>query len=149
VARVHASKRGSSQSTRPVSKRPPSWCSYRPDEVEALVVKLAKEGTPADRIGNILRDQYGIPLVKAITGKSITQMIRDANLGPQLPEDLTMLLKKANRMQRHVEKNKGDSRSVHNLQLLESRLHNLAVYYKRKGLLPENWKYKAVVGSFI
>ncbi|MEM3737379.1 MAG: 30S ribosomal protein S15 [Candidatus Bathyarchaeia archaeon] len=149
MARVHAPKRGSSQSTRPVTKRAPSWCSYRPEEVESLVIKLAREGQPADMIGGILRDQYGIPLVKAITGKKINQILEEAKLTPQLPEDLAMLLKKASRMQRHVEKNKADRRSIHNLQLLESRIHNLSVYYKKRKLLPEGWKYKSVVGSFI
>jgi small subunit ribosomal protein S15 len=116
--------------------------------VEALIIKLAKEGNPADKIGSILRDQYGIPLAKAITGKSITQLVKEANLAPQLPEDLAMLLKRANRMQRHMEKNKGDSKNIHNFQLLESRIHNLAVYYRNRGILPEGWKYKSVVGSF-
>ncbi len=117
--------------------------------MEALIIKLAKEGTPADRIGSILRDQHGIPLAKAITGNTITQTVKKANLAPQLPEDLATLLRKAGRMQRHMEKNKADGGNVHNLQLLESRIHTLAVYYKRLGRLSEDWKYKAVVGSFI
>ncbi|MEM1589111.1 MAG: 30S ribosomal protein S15, partial [Candidatus Bathyarchaeia archaeon] len=37
-------EKGKSHSTRPVSKRPPSWCKYQPEEVEALVIKLAREG---------------------------------------------------------------------------------------------------------
>jgi len=117
--------------------------------VEALVVKLAKEGNTASMIGQILRDQYGIPLVKSITGKSITQILKDAGLTPKIPEDLSALLQKAKDMVRHLEKNRSDRRNIHNLQLLESRIHRLSEYYKRKGVLPPTWKYKPVVGSFM
>jgi small subunit ribosomal protein S15 len=132
-----------------VSKRPPSWCTYRPEEVEALVVKLAKEGHTSSMIGQILRDQYGIPLVKPITGKSITQILREAGLAPKIPEDLEALLQKAKRMARHLEKNRGDRRNIHNLQLLESKIHRLSEYYKREGVLPADWKYEPIVGSFM
>ncbi|MEM2455020.1 MAG: 30S ribosomal protein S15, partial [Candidatus Bathyarchaeia archaeon] len=59
-------EKGRSHSTRPVGKRPPAWCKYTPEEVVALVVKLAKEGNSPSKIGVILRDQYGIPLIKSI-----------------------------------------------------------------------------------
>ncbi|MCJ7761230.1 30S ribosomal protein S15, partial [Candidatus Bathyarchaeota archaeon] len=61
-------EKGKSHETRPVSKRAPSWCKYQSEEVEALIVKLAKEGNSASRIGTILRDQYSVPLSKPITG---------------------------------------------------------------------------------
>ena len=113
------------------------------------MVKLAKEGHPADRIGMILRDQYGIPLTKAVVGKKINEIIRESKLAQNLPDDLTALLRKANRMRRHLEKNKGDNTNRHNFQLLESRIHRLAKYYKKNGLLSEDWKYQPVVGSFL
>jgi hypothetical protein len=59
--------RGRGQSTRPVSKRPPNWVIYQPDEVKALIINLAREGRTQSQIGNILRDIHGIPLVKPIT----------------------------------------------------------------------------------
>ncbi len=46
-------------------------------------------------IGTILRDQYAIPLVKPITGKSISDTLKSANLAPAMPEDLANLMKKA------------------------------------------------------
>ena len=101
-------ERGSSQSIRPVSKRPPAWCRYKPEEVEAMVVKLAKEGHPASMIGTILRDRHGVPLTKPITGKRITQILKGAGLAPPLPEDFETLLKKAAGLRLHLEKNKKD-----------------------------------------
>lgn len=140
-------KKGKSHSTRPVSKRPPSWCKYQPEEVEALVIKLAKEGHPPSRIGTILRDQYAIPLVKPITGKTITQILKDAELAPAIPEDLGNLLRKASRLVAHLEKNNKDLHNKRALQLAEAKIHKLARYYKREGILPSNWKYEPKIAT--
>ncbi|MGC9345207.1 MAG: 30S ribosomal protein S15 [Candidatus Bathyarchaeales archaeon] len=140
-------EKGKSHSIRPVSKRPPSWCKYQPEEVEALVIKLAKEGHPPSRIGTILRDQYAIPLVKPITGKSITQILKEAELAPSIPEDLGNLLKKAAGLTAHLEKNKKDLHNKRALQLVEAKIHKLARYYKREGILPPNWKYEPKIAT--
>lgn len=140
-------EKGKSHSTRPVSKRSPSWCKYQPEEVEALAIKLAKEGHPPSRIGIILRDQYAIPLVKPITGKSITQILEEAGLKAAVPEDLESLLKKAARLSAHLEKNKKDLHNKRALQLIEAKIHKLVKYYKREGTLPPEWKYEPKVAS--
>ena len=140
-------EKGKSHSTRPVSKRPPSWCRYQPEEVEALVIKLAKEGNSPSRIGTILRDQYAIPLVKPITGKTITEILKEAELAPTIPEDLGNLLKKAARLAVHLEKNRKDLHNKRALQLIEAKIHKLSKYYKREGILPPNWKYEPKISS--
>lgn len=140
-------EKGKSHSTRPVSKRPPSWCKYQPEEVEALVIKLAKEGHPPSRIGTILRDQYAIPLVKPLTGKTITQILKEAELVSSIPEDLGNLLKKAARLSAHLEKHRKDLHNKRALQLVEAKIHKLARYYKREGVLPPNWKYEPKIAS--
>ena len=140
-------EKGRSHSTRPVSKRPPTWCRYTAEEVEALVIKLAKEGHSPSKIGTILRDQYGIPLVKPIMGKTVTQILKDAELAPSLPEDLENLLKKASRLYVHLEKNRKDQPNKRALQLIESRIYKLSRYYRREGVLPPDWKYKAKTAS--
>ena len=134
-------EKGRSHPIRPVSKRPPAWCRYQPEEVEALVIKLTKEGYNPSMVGIILRDQYGIPLVKAITGKSITQIQRDAGLEPSIPVDLQSLLQRAERIRKHLERNRKDLYNKRSLQIVESRIRKLANYYLRKGVLPENWRY--------
>jgi len=88
-------EKGKSHSIRPVSRRPPSWCKYQPEEVESFIIKLAKEGHSLSSIGTILRDQYAIPLAKPIVGKSISDVLEGAGLAPSLPEDLSNLMKKA------------------------------------------------------
>ena len=138
-------EKGKSHSTRPITHRSPSWCRYTSEEVEALVVKLAREGNLPSKIGVILRDQYGIPLVKPIVGKSITEILKDNNLAPAIPEDLGMLLRKASRLHAHLERNRSDKHNKRALQIVESKIHKLSKYYKRKGLLPKDWKYTPTV----
>ena len=140
-------EKGSSHSIRPVSKRPPAWCRYKPEEVEALIIKLGKEGHSASGIGVILRDQYGIPLAKPIIGKSVSQVLKEANLSPPLPEDLARLLTKANHLRFHLEKNRGDLHNKRALQITEARIHRLTRYYKDKGVLPPDWKYEVKAAS--
>ena len=138
-------EKGKSHSTRPVTRRSPSWCRYTSEEVEALVVKLAREGNPPSKIGVILRDQYGIPLVKPIVGKSLTEILRDNDMASSIPEDLEMLIRKASRLRAHLERNRGDKHNKRALQIVEARIHRLSRYYKRKGVLPEDWKYTPTV----
>ncbi len=140
-------EKGKSHSIRPVSRRPPSWCKYQPEEVEAFVIKLAKEGHSLCSIGTILRDQYAIPLVKPITGKSISDILKAANLAPAMPEDLSNLMKKAQALAVHMEKNKKDLHNKRNMQVIEARIHKLSRYYKREGALEKKWKYEAKIAS--
>jgi len=143
------SEKGSSHSIRPVSKRPPAWCRYKPEEVEALIIKLGKEGHSASSIGVILRDQHGIPLARTIIGKSVSQVLKEANLSPPLPEDLERLLTKATHLRVHLEKNRGDLHNKRSLQITEARIHRLTRYYKDKGVLPPDWKYEVKAASLV
>lgn len=112
-------------------------------------MKLAREGESASRIGTILRDQHGIPLAKPITGKSITALLEEADLAPSVPEDLDMLLRKATRLSTHLDKNKMDLSNKRSLQVVEARIYKLSRYYKKKGVLPSDWKYQHRVASVI
>ena len=140
-------EKGKSHSIRPVSRRPPSWCKYQPEEVESFIIKLAKEGHSMSGIGTILRDQYAIPLVKPIVGKSISDVLQGAGLAPSLPEDLSNLMKKAQSLAVHMDKNKKDLHNKRNMQIIEARIHKLSRYYKREGVLAKNWKYVAKIAS--
>lgn len=142
-------EKGRSHSVRPVSKRSPSWCKYEPEEVEALVVKLAREGESTSRIGTILRDQHGIPLAKPITGKSITNLLKEADMAPSIPEDLGMLLRKAARLSTHLDRNKMDLANKRSLQVIEARIYKLSRYYKKKSVLSSDWKYQHKVASIV
>ena len=134
-------EKGISHQTRPVTKRPPAWCRYTAEEVEAMIVKLSKEGHPPSKIGIILRDQHGVPLVKPITGKSVTDVLKERKMYSTYPEDLENLLRKAMRLHVHRDKNKSDLHNKRALQIVEAKIYKLSRYYKKRGALPSDWKY--------
>jgi len=146
---VPKTEKGRSHSIRPVGKRPPGWAKYTPEEVESIVAKLAREGQTASKIGVILRDQYGVPLAKPVAGQTITEMMKKAGFASAVPEDLDVLLKRASGLRVHLEKNRKDSYNKRSLELIEAKIHKLAKYYKREGVLPPDWKYEAKAASLI
>lgn len=147
MARIHSHRHGKSHQTRPTSKRPPSWLTYSPDEVVALTIKLGKEGLTPSQIGIRLRDDYAIPLVKPIVGKSISELLRENKLAPAIPEDLQNLLDRAKRVQSHLATFKSDRRNVRSLELIEAKIYRLTKHYKKIGMLPSDFKYAAVVAQ--
>jgi small subunit ribosomal protein S15 len=85
--------------------------------------------------------------VKPITGKSISETLETQNLAPSMPEDLGNLIKKAQSLGVHIEKNKKDLHNKRNMQIIEARIYKLSRYYKREGMLPKNWKYEPKIAS--
>ena len=106
-----------------------------------LVIKLAKEGKTAAHIGLILRDTYGVPDVKSLTEKSITQILREKKLEPELQDDVVALMRKSIAVRKHLTENKKDEAAHRGLLLTESKIRRLIKYYKRSGKLAVDWKY--------
>jgi small subunit ribosomal protein S15 len=147
MARIHVHTHGKSHSTRPTSKGAPSWLTPNRDEISALIVKLANEGSSPSDIGLALRDRHGIPLIKPLLGKGVTRILVENNIKSDMPEDLDKLVKKALGLQKHLRVHNSDHRNVRSLELIESKIHRLSKYYKRIGKLPRNWKYAAVIAQ--
>jgi small subunit ribosomal protein S15 len=143
MARMHSRKHGKSGSNRPMTKTAKSWIRYKPKEVEILITKLAKEGLNGSAIGLTLRDSYGIPSVKDITKKSISQIMKERKIAKELPEDLLNLITKSVRLQKHRETNRQDNTSLRGLQLTDSKIRRMVKYYKETKVLPADWKYDA------
>lgn len=141
MARIYAHKRGKAGSTRPVRSSAPSWVRYTPDELVKIIVKLRKEGMDASKIGINLRDQYGVPTVKLILGKPISKVLAENKVGPEYPDDLFNLMKKAVTIRKHLNNALLDRHSRRGLQNTEMKILRLVKYYKRSGKLPEGWKY--------
>jgi len=138
---MHARKKGKSGSTKPVREESPDWVSYSKDEVEELIIKLSKDGNAPSKIGLVLRDQYGIPDVRAIMGKKVTKVLESNNMGLKLPEDLQNLINKAVALNTHLDKHSRDRHNKRSQILIESKIRRLAKYYKRGGKLPKDWRY--------
>jgi small subunit ribosomal protein S15 len=139
---MHSRKKGLSGSKRPSRIVKPEWVTQTPEELEAQVVDLYKKGESPSKIGLILRDSYGIPLVRAITGKTVKQILDAHDLKTPLPEDLMNLVKRALNIRKHLESNKKDLESKKGLQRVESKIYRLVDYYKSIGVLESNFKYR-------
>ncbi len=138
---MHSRKKGKAGSKKPLKKQVVSWLRYTPKEIELLIVKLSKEGKAASHVGMILRDTYGIPDVKELTGKSITDVLKERHALPKIPEDLMALIKKNIMVKEHLGKNHKDMTAKHGLELTESKIRRLVKYYKANGRLPREWTY--------
>ena len=72
---MHTKRKGKSSSTRPNRTEPPEWCKIGADEVTTITLDLWKQGVSTSEIGMILRDRYGVPDAKLVTGKKIKTML--------------------------------------------------------------------------
>ena len=147
MGRMHTHNHGKAHSIRPIELKKPDWIKMKPKEIEELIVKYKKEGMISSQIGIKLRDQHAIPLVKPILKKTISQVIKENDLTPEIPEDLNNIVLKAVNLQKHLKENRNDSRNVRSLELIEAKVHRLSTHYKKKGILPKKWKYKSVVAQ--
>ncbi len=141
MARLHSKKHGKSSSHRPASKVSPSWVEYPAHEVEDMVVKFAKAGTPTSQIGLKLRDSYGIPSVKNLCGKSVSEILEENKALPAFPEDLLTLIRTTVRMRAHLAGNKSDRHNSVKLLHVESKIKRLVKYYTRTERIPPGWEY--------
>ena len=119
----------------------PEWVTYTNKEIEDMILKFNREGKSTSEIGIILRDQYGIPKVKDVTGERITEILKRNNQAGEYPEDLMNLIRRAVNIRDHLEENPKDLHSKRGLTIIESRIRKLASYYVDEGELPEGWRY--------
>lgn len=105
-----------------------------------IILRMAKEGVPASKIGLALRDQHGVPNVRAALGSSLSAFLKSENALPEYPEDLMTLIRKAVSMQEHL-KTRRDLHNSVKLRHVESKIGRLVKYYTSKGRLPAGWRY--------
>jgi len=141
MARMYSRAKGKSGSTKPSKFTTPSWLNYDTKEIKMIIAKLSKEGNSSAKIGLVLRDSYGISSVKKITKQSISSVLNENNLNPEIPDDLYALLKRAMALRKHFENNHHDMTAKRGLILTESKIRRLMRYYIKTGKLPADWKY--------
>lgn len=141
MARMHSGKKGQSESTRPMKMEIQPWFPLKAEEVEAKVVDLAKKGESKSKIGLILRDAYGVPLVRVICGKKIHEILEEHKITTQLPEDLAFLARRAVKIRKHLEEHRKDLDTKKGLLRTESKIRRLVKYYIRMGVLDAKFKY--------
>ena len=141
MARLHAHRKGKSGSTRPFLKANPGWVGMEKAEVEDMIFRLHQEGLTAAAIGVRLRDGFGVPSVRLVTGESVQQILRSKGAKFALPEDLAGLIRRAASLQTHLKEHGKDLSNKRGLQLIEAKIRRLSRYYKDRGILPAEWDY--------
>ena len=107
----------------------PVWLKYTKDEVEAIILKLADKGLTAEKIGLVLRDQYGIPKVK-IYNLKISKILKEKNKY-QEPTNINLKIK-LQKIIDHYKKNKQDKTSERSLIITKAKLKKRDDYQKKK-----------------
>ena len=106
-----------SKTKKPSKIAKPVWLKYTEEEVKAIVLKLADKGLTAEKIGLVLRDQYGIPKVK-IYDLKISKILKE-----KFQEPTNVNLK--NKLQKiisHYKKNKQDKKAELSLIITKAKL---------------------------
>ncbi|MDT7891220.1 MAG: 30S ribosomal protein S15 [Thermoproteota archaeon] len=134
-------EKGKSHSTRPSSRDEALIAELDTENIKNRIIELAKKGIPPSKIGIILRDEEGVPLVKHVFGKKLVQLLKEWGLAPQIPEDLQNLINRANNVIEHLKEHPKDYRAKRGLEEIISKINRLAKYYKREGILPPNWEH--------
>merc|ERR1712048_1289626 len=136
MGRMYSKGKGIARRCLPYRKAAPSWVQISTNDLVEQIVKLAKKGSSPSQIGTVLRDSYGIPQVKGVTGSKILRILKVAGVAPNIPEDLYHLIKKAVNVRKHIEKFRADRDGKFRLIQTESRIHRLARYYRGSKALP-------------
>jgi len=131
MARMHARRRGKSSSVRPARSEAPDWSNTDKAAIEKLIVDLRKEGTSSSMIGLVLRDRYGVPDVKLVTGKRIGDILKENKVSSEIPEDLRDLMVKALGLRKHLTENTKDLHNKRQLHLIEAKIRRLVRYLHR------------------
>lgn len=140
MVRRYSRSKGKAGSKKPHGSKP-AWIRYKAKEVELLIVKLSKAGKTTSQIGMHLRDTYGVPDVRKVIGKKISQVLAGKKLLKKLPEDLSALIKRTIALREHIAKNKHDMPSKRGLIITESKIKRLTKYYTKSGKLPKDWRF--------
>ncbi len=105
----------------------PVWLKYTEDEVKEIIIKIAEKdpALTAEKIGLVLRDNYGIPSVRIYSLK-IGEVLREA--GKYKSPDLENLSKKTEKLEKHISKNKQDKRTGRSLIITRAKLKKVKDY---------------------
>jgi len=104
-------------------------------------MELARAGHAPAKIGLLMRDHYGIPNVRLVTGARLTKHLAAKGVKKELPEDLSALLRRAVKLNVIVQAHKKDQYNKRRFFLLESKIRRLEKYYRREKKLPQGWRY--------
>jgi ribosomal protein S15P/S13E len=105
----------------------PVWLKYVDEEVKEIILKIVEKdpNITAEKIGLILRDNYGIPQTR-IYNLKISEILKKAN--KYKSPDLENLEKKVKKLESHLSKNKQDKRTGRALIITKAKLKKVKDY---------------------
>ncbi len=106
----------------------PLWLKYSADEVKSIIIKLANKGLTAEKIGLVMRDQYGIPKTKLYNIK-IKKVLEEKGIYEE--PTLKNLRAKLDNIIGHNKKNKGDKTAGRSLIITKAKLKKREDYHSR------------------
>jgi ribosomal protein S15P/S13E len=109
------------------SLKKPVWLKYTEAEVREIILKIVEKSPEltAEKIGLILRDNYGIPRTK-IYGIKINQVLKEAKKDKS--PDKENLSMKVVKLQAHIEKNHHDQKTKRALIITKAKLKKVEEY---------------------
>jgi small subunit ribosomal protein S15 len=109
----------------------PVWLKYNEAEIKEIVLKIAEKnpGLTTEKIGLVLRDNYGIPTTK-IFGFKISDVLKGKNLYES--PDLKNLKAKNEKLITHLLKNKQDKKTGRSLIITKAKLKKVTEYLASK-----------------
>jgi len=115
---------------KPLLKKP-VWLKYTAEEVKEIITKIVEKSPEitAEKIGLILRDNYGIPSTR-VYGFKISQVLKE-NKKYESP-DVKNLSKKLESLNKHLAKHKHDKRTGRSLIITEAKLKKAKDYLMRQ-----------------
>ena len=122
-------KKAESKSKSNLSK--PVWLKYTEKEVKDIILSIAKKSPElgSEKIGLILRDNYGIPKTK-IYGFKIGKILKEE--GIYQGSDMKNLTKKEEKLQEHIKKNQQDKKSKRSLTITKAKIKKTKEYLQSK-----------------
>ena len=147
MSRIHSGHKGRAGSHRPYPLTKPAWVTVSKEELVTQAVQLSKTGILSAQIGLTLRDSYGVPSARAVTGQRLGALLKESGVSPEIPDDLQALLKRVVHLQRHLETHPKDLSNRRGLTPMESRIRRLARYYRQRKRIPDTWRYTAAAAA--
>ena len=142
---MHTRKRGRSRSHKDRQYDPAKFAFIDQQEVLGAAVRLSKEYTSLSQIGIMLRDQYGVPGVKYVFGKKLSDLLAENGYKSDFPEDLTNLIERYKNVSKHTKLNPKDHANIRKQELIMSKILRLVKYYRREGKIPQEWALDKVL----
>jgi len=109
----------------------PIWLKYTEDEVKEIILKIAEKSPEltAEKIGLMLRDNYGIPTTR-VYGFKISEVLKKA--GKYVSPDIKNLSAKVKSLQEHSKTHIHDQKTKRSLILTKAKLKKTEDYESRK-----------------